>query len=96
MRDDTSASRNGTVWVSSLETTVVGRDTSSNGIFEIRSRIVVLDIVMTFSIAGGMLGMVCGGGMVKRCCSIRECYACRSLKGDGRWLSQLTSESNLN
>lgn len=70
MRDDPSASRNGTVWVSSSETTVVGRDTSSNGNFEIRSRIVVLDIVMTFFIVGGMLGKICGGGVVKRWCSI--------------------------
>jgi len=81
MRDDPSASRNGTVWVSSLETTVVGRDTSSNGNFEIRSRIAALDIVMTFFTAGGTLGTVCGGGVVKRWCSIRECYARRSLDG---------------
>ena len=39
MRDDPSASRNGIVWVSSLETTVVGRDSSSNGNFEIRLRL---------------------------------------------------------
>ena len=61
MRDDPKASRNGIVWVSSFETRVVGSVTSSNGNFEMKSRIAALDSFTTCSTEVGTFEKVCGG-----------------------------------
>ena len=60
-RDDPKASRNGIVWVSSFETKVVGIDTSSNGNFEMKSKIAALDSFTTCSTEVGTLEKACGG-----------------------------------
>ena len=61
MRDDPKASRKGIVRVSSFETRVVGIDTSSNGNFEMKSRIAAFDSFTTCPTEAGMLENACGG-----------------------------------
>jgi hypothetical protein len=79
MRDEPKTSRNGIVWVSSLETRVVGIDISSNGNCEMKSRIAALDSYTTLSTAVGMFEKVCGG-VVKGSYSIikllTRCWGC--------------------
>ena len=68
MGHDPRTSRNGIVGVSWLETKVVGIKTSSNGNFEMKSRITALYNFMSFP----MLEKDWGGGVVKRLRSVVE------------------------